>query len=886
LAEQRLSVVTEDDSTTAVAAPELEAERLKRSHLRQLPRWILLLVACLWSFEIGASALIRYTSLQKRLTEHLAAAFGRPVQVGRYELSLRSGLALDARSVTVGEDPRFGQEYFLRADSLRVRLRWQSLVRGNLELGTLSLAQPSLNVVRNSSGDWNLAEWLPRPAQHGLNSPARASLVRFERIEVAGGRVNFKLGDEKLPFAFVSVDGTVEADGPGRWRMDIEATPWRASVVTQQAGSVHLAGHVGGTSSRLLPAVLDLTWRDASIPDALRLARGVDYGVRGNLTMAVSAKALDGEWDLQGRAEMRQIHRWDLVLRPDNPALNFIAQMKIDPERSAIELTQARIEALHSNAQIKGRFLWDDSSVSQNAASPDRIELSDVTLDLRDLLAWARAFHSGVSDRVVMGGTASASGVLSGWPLQVESAAIATDGADFSGLGMRVPVHLGPVDLRYDDNRISLLPVTLSFGAPKLPTVGTWHIDASFKPGLSRTPNLRIAGGMLQVRDLVSAASLLGWNFSRGWDVGGAVRCDLRWQGMRPWSVEPVGFVEIGGAADSDGASLRASFLNQPVTEIKARAEFKPGSRHVAVLSAHAFGTHWNGTLDHRDAVGGWQFALSADRLDAADLDRWLNPRWRESLIDRMLPFLNSRSSIGQAAAALRAQGELKLNEFALAPVLLRNLEGTLSLDGRNIELANASGQFYGGDLTGSLVADLGPLPSYRASTSFSGVDLSSLVAVSPQLADLFAGSTSGEISFDASGATRAALVSSLACRGSATLNHAEFHNIDLTDSLRTLTRQPGDSLFPKAAATFTCEDGTIQFQDIALMANDAEIDGAGSLDSSRNLDLRLHFSPLAESLKTPEPGAASALADATYQLSGPLVSPQLTRLSPPRRAR
>ena len=625
---------------------ELEPVRLKRSRLRQLPGWILLFALGLWAAGAGISVLIHHTILQSRLTEHLAAAFGRPVQVDRYEFSFWTGPAIEVQSVTVGEDPRFGQEYFLRADSLRVQLRWRSLIRGHLELGTLSLTRPSLNVVRNASGDWNLAEWLPRTGQNGTSSlSAAASALRVQRIELSGGRVNFKLADQKLPFAFVGVDGTVEEDGPSRWRMDVDATPWRASVLTQQAGSVHVSGHVGGTSSRLLPATLDAAWTDASISDALRLARGDDYGIRGNLTTTVSAKTINGEWDVQARAEMRQIHRWDLALRPDNPALNLIAQMKIDPRTSAIDLTQAGIEAPHSNAQITGRFVWGNGSLSKKGQQPaDRLELSNFTIDLSDAFAWVRAFHSDVADRVAMQGMASASGVLSGWPPRVESASIATDGADLSGIGMRVPVHLGHVDLHYDHNRISLLPVTISFGSPTMPSAGSLRIDALFKPRPSPTPNLRIAGSMVQARDLVTTAGLLGWNFSRGWDIGGPLRCDLRWQGTRPWSAQPVGFLEIGGATDSDGASLGAPFLNQPIVKIKARAELKPGSRHVALSSASAFGARWNGTLDHHDSGGGWQFALSADHLDAADLDRWLNPRWRESLIDRMLPFLNSAS--------------------------------------------------------------------------------------------------------------------------------------------------------------------------------------------------------------------------------------------------
>src|SRR4029077_21141390 len=126
---------------------------------------------------------------------------GRPVEVRRYDFSLWGWPTLEAQSVTVSEDPRFGHEYFLRAESLTMRLRWQGLLRGRLEFGAFSFSRPSLNLVRDSNGNGNLAEWLPRPsAPTGAAAPVGPPLppyspLRFTRIEVNSGRINFKRGD-------------------------------------------------------------------------------------------------------------------------------------------------------------------------------------------------------------------------------------------------------------------------------------------------------------------------------------------------------------------------------------------------------------------------------------------------------------------------------------------------------------------------------------------------------------------------------------------------------------------------------------------------------------------------------------------------------------------
>ena len=191
------------------------------------------------------------------------------------------------------------------------------------------------------AGDWNLAQWLPQPAGNpayrvpvGPSLPSAA--VRFRRIDVDGGRVNFKNGDEKLPLAFVGVKGTLETDQPGRWIMNLDATPWRAAIVVQQAGTIHISGDLGGTSSRLRPAALDISWTDASISDVLRLAGGNDAGIRGALALAISARTReqDDGWAIQGRAELQQVHRWDLALRPDTPSVNLTARTIWHPARS------------------------------------------------------------------------------------------------------------------------------------------------------------------------------------------------------------------------------------------------------------------------------------------------------------------------------------------------------------------------------------------------------------------------------------------------------------------------------------------------------------------------------------------------------------------------
>ena len=858
----------------------LDTARPPRRAWSRWAKWFVCLLIFLWLADLGVSLLIRHTRLQRRLTARLGTVFGRSVEVGSYDFSLWGGPTLQAHAVTFGEDPRFGHEYFLRADSLTVRLRWQSFFRGHMELGAIALESPSLNLVRNSGGDWNVAEWLPKSGGGAPSSSLPGAAVRFGRIDVTSGRINFKRGDEKLPFALTNVKGYMEPDRSGRWTLNLEAVPTRAAVLLQQAGTIRVSGHVGGTSSRLRPAVLDLAWDDASLSDLLHLAHGYDFGVRGDLGLVVHAETQGDNWALQGRAELRHLHRWDFAVRPDNPALNVNAKMILYPLASGLDITEATIQAPHSFARADAHFAWPSAAEPQfaaqsvsAAASPAQFEITQSQLDLNDVLAWIRAFHSDVAPDVSLRGFASVRAGFSAWPPRLTSAIGAIAGADLASARLRVPAHLSQALFRYDHEMFSLLPATISYGSSD----GAIHAEAIAGAGQREFPVYHLSGSLAQVRDLVATAGALGWNISRGWDLAGPVRCDLRWQGARfPWETQPVGSIEWGG--EPAGASLLTPFLNQPVKQIRARAELKPGLRHIALTSAEAFGSRWTGMFDRHDLAAGWQFALSTDTLSAADLDRWLNPRWRQSFLDRMLPFLNSSSPANAVPENLRAEGRINIEEFSLAPVALRHLQSDVRIGGRHLEVSGAKAEFFGGALEGSLDAQLTAEPAYRLNLDYSGVDLAALTSAFPTLADLFAGSASGEFALDSGGGTRADLVSSVECRGSARITDAKLQHINLLDSMHEAEPRSGSSEFSVANALFACGNGKIIFQRLRFTGAAQDVAASGSVDFSRNLNMQLRVLPAAGAIGTSRPSTA---AGQLFELTGPIRSPNIQPVNP-----
>jgi AsmA-like C-terminal region len=322
---------------------------------------------------------------------------------------------------------------------------------------------------------------------------------------------------------------------------------------------------------------------------------------------------------------------------------------------------------------------------------------------------------------------------------------------------------------------------------------------------------------------------------------------------------------------------LRAPFLNQPIGDINATTEWTPAVRRITLQSAQAFGARWSGALESRDPVGDWQFTLAGDHLAAAELDRWLNPAWRESFLSRMLPFLNPRSPAGAAPENLRASGRLTLDQFTLAPLVVRHLQGDLKFEGRHIVLANATGQFYGGQVDGSLDANLSGTPAYRADLNFSRVDGAALVAATPALTGVTAKNVSGQISIATAGANRADLLASLTCQGSATAIFPKLLNVDVWQSRGPDLPVAKSTAFDSADSSFSCAQRKIEFQRLSLgIGVETSEVGTGTIAFNRDLDL--HFqahSDLVGHEVAPPP---------SFRLAGSLAAPTVVPAQPPLR--
>lgn len=870
---------------------------LKRSGLRRFA--VLLLVLLL--AEQGSPWLLGSGRLRRYVTAKLQATFGRPVEAGGFEIALFAPPRLEARYVTVGEDPRFGHEHLLRAERLSAGLRWRSLLRGRIEFDTLAFTRPSLNLVRNAAGEWNLAGWLPAPAE-GAPAPAPGLLYR---IEVDGGRINFKQGPEKHPFALVEVAGTVEQEAPGRWRVDLESQLMRSTVTVQEAGTIRVRGRIGGTPARLRPADLRLGWEDASLADVLRLVRGHDFGVRGRVSLDLTAKIDDAPpsssptvarpWLCAGVARLRGVHRWDLPPRPGDPALNLIFEAAWFPGESRVELARGVIEAPRSHLRLSGSVAWGSRGVADPKRQAPWLRVTSSGVALSDVFAWYRAFRPGVSDGVSLEGNAGLDIHLGGWAPRMEHGVVAAEGLQLRSPELPAPLAASRVVLRSERDALVLAPVTLGFGvsAPPSPAASAGRaggtepavesegirVEGKAWPRRNRL-ELSVAGRLARAQDLLAAAAALGRPLFPEWSLEGEAGLNLLARGtLQPLVVRPAGFVELRRV------SLRSNLLNVPLRLANARLQMGADRRELKIVVAQAFGASWAGSVWTRDA-GPWEFSLSTPRLHLGEVERGLNPWRRASLLER-LPFRDSDAPAAEPGILrTRVRGKINAAELLLPPLVFRRVAGQLALDGRSLRFDGRAQDFYGGGLRASVRAEIAAPPAYAVQSALDDVQLAALAETAAAWKGRVAGQASGTLTLRARGSTREELRGSLEGQGAFDLRRVALRAVDLREALRSGAARPGVGDFDSGSARLGLREGKLQVDLLELRDRLGGIRFRGEVVPPDRFELRAWTMPPRTGRAEGEPPpSASLTGDGGILLSGTLRSPVVQKppAKPPR---
>ena len=717
---------------------------------------------------------INVNRYRKRVTEAISRALGREVTASNIELKLlpRPGLLLS--NFVVADDPSYGAEPMLRAETVTASFRLTSLWRGRLEIGRLDLDNPSLNLVRRDDGHWNLEELVERSSQVAPAPTAKIrpeARPRFPYVEASTGRINFKLGQVKKAFAFTDADFALWLESENQWGIRLEARPMRTDVSINDTGTLKLDGRFDRASSlRDTPVNLKLTFTGGPLGQITTLIYGRDRGWRGTvssnailagtpaaLTITVDAQVDDfRRYDIAGGEVMRlRAHCTGTYSSPEDALRDLQCE---SPVGSGVLRVRGDAQGWAGSA-----FDLDISGNQVPAAAVValvRHAKKDLPLDLTAIGDVEAAFtvHKTVGEAPVWSGggqtnqLALRSGVLQR-DLEIGEIQFVVPSSEPAG-GAKVKHKTSAKITKPQANpgfRMAVKPFPLPLGAASPATASALFDPDHYVASLS---------GEAELARLMNVAKALGIG-TPGVGLAGPAQIDLEvagaWVGFVPPA--PSGKVQLHNVtAELQGvneplqiASATATLANQSLNLTAFTAAFAQGPQITGSASFPVHCTTPEACTVHFDA--------HVDEASFARLNRLANPSFRPGPWYRLLAPWQQRND---ALMKLRASGRFSIAHLEIGSAIATNVSGNVELQAGQMRVTDLRGDLLGGKHTGTWTADFTVSPP-----SFTGtgtVSKLSMVQLATLMHDNWAtGAVDAQYALAMSGASPSALASSAA---------------------------------------------------------------------------------------------------------------------------
>lgn len=581
--------------------------------------------------------LITLRGAQARILAAIQAGLGRQLSADTVRLRLLPLPGVELDGVRLAEDPAFGAEPMVFADDATAAVRILPLFAGRIEFARIHLDNPSINLVRNRAGRWNVAALLERAHQLQAGNHARTlPAAPFPYLDWSDARINFKLEQTKTRLYLDQVQGSLVHDARG-WQLHASFVPERTDLNLSDTGTVSLDGRWPDAPGdfRQRPFAVEVRLSNSYLAGSTALVAGHDAGVHGVLAAQLHITPAPGTagagFLITGTAQAQALRRWDLM----PPAVSMSADFAgvYLPDQDRFELTGAG-DSGWQHLRVSGAVsnVFSGLSVDLHAAFHD--------FPAADLIPVALALKSNVPADLHALGTVNGSADLAWSPW----------GAQASPPQAAAQLTLANLVLSSGSQQLLVPAAQLTGRASRLRLVAAPASILS-APAQAAVP-IELSGRVdtQGFEFLMSAPSLTPM----------ASQSVCRLFGLAsPWPSAIAGRAQVHLALDGIWAQLRKVGWTGVATLEHAR--FQPAGgpglelEHVRLQWAHpapaqlALTVNWPGAGARAagdgmalslqappTAASPWRFSAHAARLDSGAVWRWLQPPPPGDLLQRV----------------------------------------------------------------------------------------------------------------------------------------------------------------------------------------------------------------------------------------------------------
>jgi hypothetical protein len=776
--------------------------------------------------------------LRARIVNSISLALGRQVDVAAVNLRLLPRPGFELENFVIHDDPAFSAEPMLRAQEVTASLRIISLLRGRLEISRLNLTEPSLNLVRNNEGHWNLENLIERTAKIAVAPTSKAKTERrpgFPYIEADRGRINFKFGAEKKPYALTEADFALWQDSENAWGMRLKAQPVRTDFNLSDTGTVSVSGSWQRAASlRDTPLQFSLHWDRAQLGQVTKLTYGNDKGWRGGLEVSATLTGTPANLAILTAASVEDFRRYDIFGGGDLRLAIQCAGHYSTVDR-ALSDVGCNAPVGDGAVALTGRVDHPFSSRTYDLA------LTAQDLPIQSLIAVARHAKQGVPDDLIAAGRLNGNVKLRhGADSHVSEVAWEGRG-ETAGFELRskvtktelvlgkVPLSVSPaVDSRLASQIVAspletclvVGPFNLALGRPAPAVVRGW----ASRSGYSFTVR-----GDAQLQRVLQVARTVGIPAPQT-AAEGLAKIDLQIAGG--WS----GFAAPRATGKAQLRSIRADVreLNAPLEIVSANLTLAPDEISVQNLAAAIAGTSWQGSLSLPRPCAAPEpcsvhFDLHADEIATDRLNQLINPHVRKQ---PWYGFLSSSAAGVPYLLAVHAVGKLTADHVVVRKLIGNRVSANVELNRGKLRVSDLRGDVLGGKHVGEWEADFTTKPpEYSGSGTLERVSLDQLSASMND--DWITGSATASYRVKTSGLDATELFASAVSTLKLEAGDGLLSHIALTEGTGPLQMQ-------RLAALLSLRDGKFEIQEGKLETSAGIFQVSGTASLTRVLNLKL----------------------------------------------
>ena len=828
--------------------------------------------------------------LKARIGNSISHAVGRPVDVGAVHLRLLPP-GFDLENLVIYEDPAFGAEPMVRAPEVTAVVRLTSLVRGRLDISRLELTEPSLNLVRRQDGRWNWAALLERTARTPLAPTAKSkSEARpgFPYIEATSGRINFKAGAEKKPYALLNADFALWQESEDTWGARLQARPLRTDTSLSDTGLLQMNGTWQRASNlRETPLQFSLQWDGAQLGQLTKLISGNDKGWRGEVRLDATLTGTPAAMKISTSSSIQNFHRYDI-----SSAEGLRLAAHCEAQYSSVKgmlheilcsspvgsgmITLSGDAGLPATHKINLALKVESVPVSAVAQLVRRAK-KDLPTDLVSVGSVEGNFalnEEGMSPLGIQGRGQIRNLRVQSANTKVELApanmpfALSSRGGDLSRSKLGTLRHLdAELLLAPDELHIEFGPFPVALGRPVPAQAAGW---------IGRSGYSIVVRGDGEVSRTLRLASLLGLPALKA-SVEGLAQVELQiageWAGNISSTAPGFSSPEVTGTIQLRNVLATVRGANGPIEISSAELHLAHDGTRVEKLNAGAADAQWTGRLELPRACGAAgaclvHFNLNTEELQLSDLRDWFGSqpsqrRWYQVLTSA------EPSATPSFFQNLRASGKVNVGRLLIHNLVAGRVSASMDLERGKLSVIDLRAELLGGKHRGDWHADFtGGTPVYAGSGAFTGISLQ-------QIADAMhdpwiSGTGAATYQFTASGADSTAFWQSAEGDCQFDLRDGVFPRVALPHV--PMTSDEGPLRIARWEGDARLRAGKIDIEKGTLISPTGTYEVSGMASLGQRLDLKL----------TQDADVKAGAGSLVYSVTGSVAEPHVALIATP----